>query len=136
MTKAGARTAAQAIELKEAAQNALLGTHHLEASGRFVSAVTPGLHGVQRDTGSAAGIAEGHRDSTEREGPGVNPGAAPDGGGRHAAEELDWDGEEGDAAGSELGSPRSGQGALGELRSVTRVPRERHRLGPERAAAA
>ena len=128
-------TAAQAIELKEAAQNPLLGAHHLEARGRFVSAVTPGLSGAQRVKGSTAGAGEDRRDSAGRAGPGRNPSLDPDRGGPHAAEELDWDGEEGDASGSELGSPRLGQGALGELRSVTQVPRERHWLGAERAAA-
>ena len=136
VTEAGARSAAQAIELKEAAQNPLLGAHHLEASGRFVSAVTPGLGGVQRDAGSAAGGGADHRDRTRRDAPGVKPRADPDRGWPHAGEELDWDGEEGDAAGSELGSPRLGQGALGELRSVTQAPRERRGLGPERATAA
>lgn len=139
---AGARADAQAIELKEAAQNPLLGAHHLEASGRFVSAVTPGLGAAQRDKGlsvglgSAAGTGQDHRDSAGREGPGMDPRADPDRGAPHAAEELDWDGDEGEAAGSELGSPRFGQGALGELRGVTQAPPERRWPGPQRAAAA
>ena len=70
----------------------------------------------------------------------MDPRADPDRGAPHAAEELDWDGEEGEAAGSELGSelgsPRSGQGALGELRGVTQAPRERRWPGSQRAAAA
>ena len=93
-----------------------------------MSAVTPGLSGAQRDkglglgSGSAAGAREDGRDSTGREGAGVDPRADPDRGAPHAAEELDWDGEAGEAAGSQLGSPRFGQGALGELRSVTQAP--------------
>lgn len=101
-----------------------------------MSAVTPGLGGAQRDMGSAAGTGEDHRGSTGREGPGVDPRADPDRGPPHAVEELDWDGEEGEAKGSEVGSPRFGQGALGELRGVTQVLPERRWPGPERSAAA
>ena len=136
VTEAGACAAMQAIELKEAAQNPLLGTHHLEASGRFVSAATPGLNGVQRDKGRAAGVGGERRESPGREGASLNRRAYVDKGGPHADEELDWDHEEGDAAGSELGSPRLGQGALGELHSATQAPQERRWPGVDRAAAA
>ena len=130
------RPAAQAVELREAARNPLLGQFHLEAGGRFVSAtVAPppreGAGGAAR-AGQDAGAGFGPR--TPRGGGGREAGA-----GRGApAEELDWDAAEGEGSGLGLGdlpNPQGGGGSGGGACSPAHSPRAAQWPPHERIAA-
>ena len=106
---AWARVGVQAIELKEAAQNPMLGQYHLGAGGRFVSAkVAPAQDTMRR--GSEAAAARNGTDPRvhdAREDPSTDPSSV------EGSDHLDWDADESGAEGLELGPPRGLGSGLG-----------------------